>query len=204
MKKVMVLIIIALMAAWGVSEADAWNLDIVPVGSLDATGNSSIFFNIVFNSDVGGNVLDNYAFNIFYDTSELTWNSIQTTVSPPSPLFPQFGLPTQSPAGSINMFNGATFSSGANINGSVTLANVAFNIHTPVGNGSPDVWFDTVTLPGQEAFTVDNVLTNMNTVKIGGSNTDVFATTVVPEPVSSALFIVGGAVMGVRRYWKKR
>jgi len=30
------------------------------------------------------------------------------------------------------------------------------------------------------------------------------ASTVVPEPISSTLFIVGGATLGLRRFWKKR
>ena len=29
-------------------------------------------------------------------------------------------------------------------------------------------------------------------------------TTIVPEPISSTLFFVGGGVLGLRRFWKKR
>ena len=33
---------------------------------------------------------------------------------------------------------------------------------------------------------------------------DVDPATVVPEPISSSLFIIGGATLGIRRFWKKR
>ena len=45
-------------------------------------------------------------------------------------------------------------------------------------------------------------------VGIGGSyaqgNLNTIQIAVVPEPISSILFIVGGATLGLRRFWKKR
>ena len=213
MKKVLILIIIALMAVCGTLEADAWYLDIMPTGSLDVTGQSSIFFDIVFTPDTGGNTFGDFGFNLFYDNLELTWNSLNTVLSPPSPLSAPFApFEMGADTGQIFSFSGSLPltvppTPDPSMTNAFTLATVAFNVdnsgvNNPTADGFADVWFD-VTAAGT-GFTIDGAPISMSSIPVGSTNTDVFATTVVPEPISSALFVVGGATLGFRRFWKRK
>ncbi len=164
MKKFTIILIVAIMAVFGANQAGAWSLELTPSGHIDVTGETSIFFDVIFNSDPGGNVLNNYAFNLFYDTSELSWNSTNTNFSAPSPLISgHFGLTTEPASGFIQNINAGTFGPGANVTGSTVLAHVAFDILNPVPV-FPYVWFDTAA--GPAGFTVDGVVWSMNNVFI--------------------------------------
>ena len=60
------------------------------------------------------------------------------------------------------------------------------------GGGSPLYTIDTST--GVATLVSDTGIVNAH----GG---DIY---LVPEPISSILFITGGATLGIRRFWKKR
>lgn len=49
-----------------------------------------------------------------------------------------------------------------------------------------------------------NSAMHIQSINPGGNSGWVGNTTVVPEPVSTILFISGGAVLGLRRFWKKK
>ena len=164
------------------------------------TGLSTVFFDVVFNPqgtvDVG-----TYAFNLFYDDAELMWNSGLTTISAPSPLSSQMLGPLDgSTSGFIGNFNAASFGTDATLSSPFTLAHLAFDVASPVQDGSADVWFDT-TMDTKFGFTVNGSGVLMGNMPI---NNNLPSIAVVPEPVSSALFIIGGATLGLRRFRKKR
>lgn len=78
---------------------------------------------------------------------------------------------------------------------------ISFNIdnpgvNIPVSDGNADVWFDT----SVNGFNVNGSYVQMKNITISGAP-DI---AVAPEPVSSVLFLVGGAALGIRRYWKNR
>jgi hypothetical protein len=202
MKKI-IFIILTLAIFTGTLNAMAYNVSIVPSGSLDVTGQSTIFFDIVFNPDIGGNLFDTYGFSLFYDTTELSWNSDSTITYPPSPLT-QIGLLVENTSGLIENFNGIVISgTPPTLTAATTLATVAFDVVTPGINiprpdGAVDLWFNTSGV-GQ-GFTIDtknipiSQMTRMET-------SDVFIT---PEPVSSLLFVVGGMILAAKRYLKRK
>ncbi len=207
------MLLIVLMAAFGAKQAGAYSLEIQPNGVVDVAGVDPFFFNIVFNPDPSDVSLDDYQFNVFYDAVEIDWDLSLSTFTSPSPLVPQmFGDPTETTNGRIDGIAGfVCFFSGcgsANIAGSgpITLATLAFHanvgINNPVPDGSPDVWFD-ISSTGSgtgTGFFTDSGFTAMSSVAINGTGSDVVVT---PEPVSSALFLVGGATLGFRRFRKK-
>lgn len=203
MKQKILLLMCAVMLVFGATGAAAYNLEIVPGGPVDVTGESTVFFDVVFNPqgtvDVG-----TYTFNMFYDDTELTWNSELTTTSAPSPLFSQFlGDLNGTTPGFIGNFNAAGFSGDATLSSSFTLSQLAFDVTSPVLDGSADVWFDT-TADSRFGFTVDGSSVLMSDMPISGTGPDVYSTPVVPEPVSMVLFGVGSVVLAGRRIVKRR
>jgi hypothetical protein len=73
----------------------------------------------------------------------------------------------------------------------VTLGTVAFTIDSPTNDGLADLWFDTES--AGHGFAVDGVTTPMSEITINGPLPDL---TVMPEPISSTLFAIGGATLG--------
>ena len=177
------------------SAAMAYNFEIIQGGTVDVSSMNSISFDIMFNPDPGGNTFGTYAFNLFYDTSELQFNSATST--PPTPLVELFGPAYQDADGHIANFNGASFAVDPTIATSKKLASVVFNINKPglVSDGQSDVRFD---YDPNYTFTIDG-----QNVPLTAQNTINGANVVAPEPVSSILFLTGGAVMGIRRFCKK-
>ncbi len=199
--------IILLMLSSG---AMAFDVQIVP-GSLpyDATGQTTVYFDVVFNSDLSGNTLGGLVLNFYYDNVELTWNSLLSTPGPlPSPLVPgAFGGPFETTSGKIENFNAGLQPSTATaptVTGSLVLGTIAFDVAPGINAPSPDsfsdVWFDTSS-PGT-GFTIDGNNISMSAMSVN-TGPDVYAATVVPEPVSSTLFIIGGATLGFIRFRKK-
>jgi hypothetical protein len=210
MKQKLVLLIIALMLVFGAGAANAAvgtsSLEILPGGSADVTGESTVFFDVVFNPQ-GTIVTEGYTFNMFYDDTELTWNSGLTTTSAPIPLFSQLLGPLDgTTSGFIGNFNATALIGAATLSAPFTLAQLAFDVNisgvnAPVGDGSPDVWFDTRE-DVRYAFNFggiggSNIL--MSEMVISGTSPDI---AVAPEPVSSTLFIIGAATLGFRRFRK--
>jgi hypothetical protein len=137
---------------------------------------------------------------MYYDDAELVWNSGATTTSVLSPLFSQFLGPLNgATSGFIGNFNAGSFLGDSAISSPLSLAHIAFDVVSPTLDGSPDVWFDTAS-SGMYGFTIDNTFVQMSDMQVTGLNPDVYS--IVPEPVSSILFILGGATMGFRRFRK--
>ena len=176
------------------SAAMAYNFEISPTGRVDVGAATSINFDVFFNPDPAGNTFGTYSFALFFDNSELQWNAASTTQTPPSPLTALFGDPYLDSADHISNFNGASFAADPTINTRTKLASVAFNIMNTDDDGIADVWFDKTQL---SSFTIGG-----NSVSITDQNSNLGAN-VAPEPVSTILFLSGGAVMGIRRFWKK-
>lgn len=217
MKKVIILLMVALMTVLGMSQqAAAYDVELMPQGSLDLNGQTTFLLDVWFNADTDGNDFSNWQFSLFYDTSELTWNSSNTVYGTmPLPLFPgSFSGPNENTSGHIELFDASKFPPNADdayVTGSLLLATVAFDvapgINMPAPDGAADVWFDTTsTVAGgftidDTAYFMDSTHPSGNIMPISGDTIDVVVT---PEPISSILFVVGGATLGLRRFRKKR
>jgi hypothetical protein len=202
MKRSKFFLLILTLMLFLATNAMAYNFELTPGSSRDVTGDSFFDVSVIFNPDAGGNTLGTFGYNLFYDTNELTYNSFQLFL--PSPLGVSFGGPFESAGGKINNLGGLLpFGATApTITSPYTLAKVTFSIdkpgvNTPAFDGQADVWFDSSTGTGA---TIDGVYKQMSGITRVGAP-DVAA--VAPEPVSSILFLSGGAVMGVRRFCKK-
>lgn len=200
MKNKLILLLIAIMLVFSAGVANAaYNLEIIPGGLVEVTDHSTVFFDVIFNSEDSVS-LSTYTFNMYYDDSELTWNSGLTTLYAPYPLFSQmFGDLDGTTSGFIGNFNAGSFGGDATVSGSFTLAQLAFDVGSPALDGSPDVWFDTA-VDSRYGFTVDGSEVLMSDMSILGTGPDV---AIVPEPLSSALFVVGGVALGFRRLRKR-
>ncbi len=212
MKKIVVGLLIAVMAVFGASHANAFDVELVPQGGTDLTGQTSFLLDVWFNADTGGNTFGNWQFGLFYDTSELSYSSY-TYGTMPSPLVNDFfgSTPTETSLGNIQFFNAQKQGFGPDpTTGSLLLATVAFDIapgiNMPVGDGLADVWFDT-TSTFLDGFTVDGTGLFMVPTHPSGdimpTSAAIIDVAVAPEPISSTLFLVGGATLGFRRFRKK-
>lgn len=219
MKKIFIALCIILGIVLFYIKANAFYVSLNPSGSVDITGQATFQVEVWFYPDIDGNTFGNWQFSLLYDTSELTWNSSLTSYGTmPSPLLNDlWGTYSESTPGRIENFNALKFppnASDASVSSPLLLVTVGFDVTggtNVVSDAQPDVWFDTVT-PSGDGFTVDGTAYFMytghssgNIMPTSASNVDVYAsTTVVPEPVSSALFIVGGATLGIGRIIRKR
>lgn len=200
MKIVIALMLVAFTAMFGATQADAdWFIDVTPVSTptLDVTMNAPYSVEIGFNTESTGHSLGTYVFSLLYDTSEIAWVFATTTNTPPSPLVTLFGPPYESVPGQIVNFHGASFGSDAVIaaDSRVVLATVGFDVFAPVGDGINDAIID-VSRIGTDNFTVDGVNYVIDTVDI--------RMPVVPEPISSTLFLIGGATLGFRHFVRRK
>ncbi len=75
MKNKLILLVVAVMLLSVATMSAAYDIEIIPAGSLDAKGQNNIFFDIIFNSDPDGNTLKGYSFQLLYDNTELTRDS---------------------------------------------------------------------------------------------------------------------------------
>lgn len=149
MKKLVVFILVVAIIVIAISEAKAYSLRILPqTGAMDVnSAQPTVTFNIVFHPDTGGSLLGNWNFNLFYDSSELTWNSTQTSVGAmPSPLSASlFGTPFENTTGLIENFNGLLSPPNAispTITADLMLATIVFDVTAGVSDGNADVWID--------------------------------------------------------------
>jgi hypothetical protein len=181
------------------STAMAYNIEITPGGSTDITGSSFFDVSIVFNPDPGGNTFGTFGFNLFYDTSELTYSDYQLLF--PSPIGPAVTPPSASTAGKINNLSGfLPFGQSApTISSPYTLAKITFGLVNPSSDGAADVWFDTKAGTG---FTVNNTFTQMSSITREGAPDISGTPSIVPEPLSSILFAAGGGTFLLRRFVK--
>jgi hypothetical protein len=209
MKKMMVMSIIAVIMtvimAIGAKVTEAYELQISPGGFVDVSGSTSTFFDVIFDPQGSTVNLGTYTFNMFYDSSELSWNSSASSTSAPSPLIAGLLGPLNGTTGFIGNFNAASFGGDATVSTPVTLAHLVFDVNVAVTDGLPDLWFDT-TQNNKFGFSIDGSGELMSSIPINSNLPDVgtAAPPVVPEPVSSILFIVGGATLGFRRFTTRR
>jgi hypothetical protein len=218
MKKTILAVIMALQLLFiaGYQTADAsYSIEIMPGGQIDDSAFTNVIFDVVFHPDAGGSTLGNWVFNLYYDPVELSLVSANVG-SLPSPLWANGqGFPTDSsPGGHITNFNGVkipVFAGDPTVNSDLILASVEFNIASKQPwDGQPDLWFDTgvnqtINVDGQVWYwnaSDPSCTPSCTTVITAGDLPDVGtgAPPVVPEPVSSILFVVGGATLGLRRY----
>jgi len=199
---------IVLLVSLGIwlSQAGAYELQITPSGTVDVTGQSIVYFDLVFDPQGESINFGTYTFNVLYDASELAWNSNSSSTYAPSPLIPQLlgGLEEPTP-GEIWNFNAGSFTGYATLDTPFTLAHLAFDVVNPVWDGTADVEFDT-RVDNRFGFTINNSNIIMADMPVSTNTPDVGTSTVppvVPEPVSSVLFIVGGSTLGLWRYRRR-
>lgn len=181
------------------SAAMAYDLQLTPEGPYDMNSDSYFDVFVMFNPDQGGSRLGTFGFNLSYDTSELTYNSYQFFY--PDPIGPAFTPSFENPAGKINNLSGfLPFGQTApTISDPYTLAKITFDIADPsalVSDGQADVWFDTGVGTG---LTVNDNYVQLSSITLVGTP-DI---AVAPEPISSILFLTGGAMLGFRRFFKR-
>lgn len=99
--------------------------------------------------------------------------------------------------------------------GSVSVITASFSGSTILSQDVPYwVWLSSSSDGVNGWFIQASGVTESRASRFGGGSWNSFshneagafkvAGTVVPEPISSTLFIVGGATLGLRRFWKKR
>jgi hypothetical protein len=178
----------------------AYNLEIISMPDTGVDPRDTVFFDIVFHPDSGGNLFGDYGFNIYYDNTELTWNPGATTVTPPAPLNVLF-QPFENSSGS-GMINGisslAPFSSAGDaiLFRPVTLVRLAFSPGSTVQDSAGDIWLDTGSTG--TGFTIDGRRVSAAFMPVSYKGTDIHVSSggvTAPEPAGAVLFVAGMTVI---------
>jgi hypothetical protein len=180
--------------------AKAYNIEITSRGSTTVSYGQTVYIDIIFHPDSGGNMLGDYGFNILYDYSELRWNVTDTILSPPSPLSVVFKpFEDSGYAGRLNGISGLSSLSsqqGAFIYNPVSIATLAFMPVNAVKDGLIDVWLDTFS--AGTGFTVDGQGISVDSMPASYSGVDISISSggvTAPEPSGAVLFVAGMTVI---------
>lgn len=184
-----------LIISFFLNSATAWgtNLAVDPQSQTVLSGNAvSVDINVLDATDLYG-----WQFSLGYDGTILSLISVDT-----GPLLGTGGstfwsAPDTSTSGKI--LGGTEILTGAipGVNGSGTLLTLNFNT-IALGTSPINIYVNDAD-PG-----LPTELINSSGNPIAFSAADGGVTVVVPEPISSTLFLVGGAMLGFRRFRKKR
>ena len=126
--------------------AKAWHIE------LESSDN--LIWGILFTSDEGGNQMEGYFLDFYYDIAELNWEKVGDvtdppalagyyglyTNTPPSGLTADFqGKPSQTADGFIQNFNGTEFWGSATVDGTISLGTFTFTKVSSVLDGVSDL-----------------------------------------------------------------